>query len=71
MKRLEERFRVGSVVYVRAFPNKKLMRRVLEVRRSIVVVTSDEEWRAAKIEGREPKCIGFPASDVTEIQTSR
>ena len=47
------------------------MRRVLEVRRLTVVVTSDEEWLAAKTEGREPRCIGFPASDVTEIQTSK
>lgn len=57
----------GSRIVVRAYPNETLTRRVVAIHGSTVVVTSEDEWRDAKDEGREPLCVGFPLADVVEV----
>ena len=59
--------RVGSWVIVRAYPGEKLRRRIVEVRPSTIVVTSEDELRAAQAQGREPMRVGFPLADVLKV----
>jgi hypothetical protein len=59
--------RVGSRIVVRSIRIKMLTRRVVEIRGSIVVITSESEWQAAKENHREPLCVGFPLGDVVEV----
>ncbi len=58
----------GDFVKVRAYGGKILTRRVVAVdeERCVVFVATDEEYRQAEEEGREPRCIGFPLWDVVE-----
>lgn len=57
----------GEMIRVRAYGGEVLNRRLIEVREQMAVVTTDEEYKAAAREKREPICIGFPLADVIAV----
>ncbi|MEJ7713744.1 MAG: hypothetical protein WKF84_28830 [Pyrinomonadaceae bacterium] len=59
-------YKKGDLIRVRVYGRKIVTRRVMEAREQMVLVTTDEEYKAAEKEQREPICIGFPLSDVVE-----
>jgi hypothetical protein len=54
----------GQIVRVRLFGGAIAPRRVIVDRGNIVVICSEEEYRAAEKEDREPIGLGFPRIDV-------
>jgi len=58
----------GALVKVKAWGGVKLTRRVVSVREDTVAVCSDEEYEAAKKEGRKPTAIGFNINNVALIE---
>lgn len=59
----------GDLIRVRAFGGKELIRRLIEVKDSVVLICKEEEYLAAQKEGREPTCVGFHIEDVIESMT--
>ncbi len=60
----------GDAIRVKTYGGRVIDRRLVEVRGRVAVVTTDEEYQAAKKEKREPICIGFPLSDVTKRKSN-
>jgi hypothetical protein len=54
----------GSFIKLRAFGGKQIVRRFVRKYKGAVLICSDEEYRKASREHREPLCIGFPIDDV-------
>lgn len=59
----------GSLIKVRAFGGKEIVRRFLAKHEGTVLICSEEEYRSAQLEKREPMCVGFPVADVVEPKT--
>lgn len=58
----------GDLVKVKIFGGAVVKRRLLRVAGQVAVLTTPEESEAAANEQREPICIGFPLSDVSEVR---
>lgn len=58
----------GQSVTVKLYGGKMAVRRVVAVKRDVIVICSDEEYKKAESEGREPEGLGFPHSDVIESE---
>jgi hypothetical protein len=58
---------VGDTVQVKAWGGETLIRRVVSVRGDTVAVCCEEEYQAARSEGRVPTAIGFKLKDVTPL----
>ena len=56
--------RKGSFIKLRAFGGKQIVRRFVRKHKEAVLICSDEEYRQASREHREPLCVGFPIDDV-------
>lgn len=54
------RLQRGDWVRLLAYGDEVIERRLVEVRGRHVYVCTDEEYRAAAIDGREPVAVGFP-----------
>lgn len=54
----------GQLVKVRAYGGHELPRIIIKVEKDVVVVCSPEEYRLAKMQGREPLGVGFHLEDV-------
>jgi hypothetical protein len=54
----------GQLVTVKLYGGKTASRRLLAIKNNVVVICAEEEYLAAKTEGREPEGLGFPSSDV-------
>lgn len=61
----------GALIKVRAFGGKQIIRRFLAKRNGTVLICSEEEYQSARLERRKPTCVGFPLSDVVNIQPER
>jgi len=61
----------GALIRVRAFGGKEIIRRFLTKRNGTVLICSDEEYQSASLERRKPTCVGFPLSDVINVETER
>jgi hypothetical protein len=61
----------GALIKVRAFGGKQIIRRFLAKRDGTVLICSDEEYQSARLERRKPTCVGFPLSDVINVETER
>jgi len=61
----------GALIRVRAFGGKEIVRRFLTKRNGTVLICSDEEYQLARLERRKPTCVGFPMSDVINVETER
>jgi len=61
----------GVFIKVRAFGGKQIIRRFLAKRNGTVLICSDEEYQSARLERRKPTCVGFPLSDVINVETER
>lgn len=61
---------VGDFVYLRAYGDQIIHRRVVAVEK-LIYITTDEEYRAALNEEREPRCVGFPVSDLLSDEAAR
>lgn len=59
----------GALIRVRAFGGKRIVRRFLAKRNGTVLICSDEEYQSARLERRKPTCVGFPLSDVVNVET--
>ena len=57
----------GDTIRVVGDQGKELVRRLVEVRGQVVLICTDEEFKAARTEGREPICVGFKASKVVGV----
>lgn len=59
---------IGDWVYLRAYGDEIIHRRVVDVkskgRDTTVYVCRHEEYQAAAREGREPQCVGFAIDDI-------
>ena len=53
----------GSLVRLRAYGG-EIVRRVVTVEERGVIICLDEEWQAAKREGRDPVAVRFKLADV-------
>ncbi len=49
----------GDLVEVKTFADGVVQRRVVEIVRNTVYICTENEWRKAKAEGRQPECAGF------------
>ena len=58
---------VGDQVLLRAFGDKTLVRRVVGLGERTVFVSTEEEYLQAKVEMREPVCVGFPITQVIDV----
>lgn len=58
----------GTLIRVRAFGGKEIVRRFLAKRNGTVLICSDQEYQSARREKREPLCVGFPMADVIAIE---
>jgi hypothetical protein len=58
----------GSLIKVRAFGGKEIVRRFLAKRNGTVLICSDEEYQSARFERRKPTCVGFPLTDVIDFE---
>lgn len=54
----------GQSVRVKAFGGKVLQRIVIKQLSGTIVICTEEEWKAATQECREPEGVGFPVSAV-------
>jgi hypothetical protein len=61
----------GALIKVRAFGGKQIVRRFLAKQNGTVLICSDEEYQSARFERRKPTCVGFPLSDVINVETER
>jgi hypothetical protein len=57
----------GDLVRVKTYGGRAVVRRAVEVLDKTVLISTDEECKAAAKERREPICIGFPLADVIEV----
>jgi hypothetical protein len=57
----------GALVQVKAWGGAVLVRRVVFVREDTVAVCCEEEYEAAKEQGREPSAIGFTKDKVVPL----
>lgn len=58
--------RRGCFIKLRAFGGKHIVRRFVRRKNGSVLICSDEEYRLAIREGRQPLCVGFPLSEVLD-----
>jgi len=56
--------RTGDHVYLRAYGDELIQRRVIAMSDRLVYVCRDDEYEVATREGREPISVGFLLSDV-------
>jgi hypothetical protein len=56
----------GSLIKVRAFGGKEIVRRFLAKRNGTILICSEEEYQSARLQKREPMCVGFPVADVID-----
>jgi hypothetical protein len=59
----------GALIKVRAFGGKQIIRRFLAKQNGTVLICSDEEYQSARLQRRKPTCVGFPLSDVINVET--
>jgi hypothetical protein len=52
---------------IRAYKNQVQIRRLIEVRGQLAIISTDEECQRAIREKREPICLGFPLADVIGV----
>jgi hypothetical protein len=55
----------GDKVQVKSYPDRILVRILVNINKTKAFICTEEEWKSANAERREPDCIGFPVSDVT------
>jgi hypothetical protein len=60
----------GSLITVRAFGGKEIVRRFLAQRNGTILICSEEEYQSARLEKRQPTCVGFPISDVVKAKNT-
>ena len=51
--------KTGDLVKVKTFGEGIVERRVVEILRNTVYICTENEWRSAATEGRQPSCAGF------------
>jgi hypothetical protein len=54
----------GQLVTVKLYGGKTATRRIVAVKRDVVVICTEEEYRDAELQGREPSGLGFPYEDI-------
>jgi hypothetical protein len=54
----------GQMIKLRAYGNEVITRRLVRLDKDIVIVCQPEEYEAARLERREPVCVGFHVTDV-------
>ena len=57
----------GDTIRVIGDQGKELVRRLVEVRGQIVLICTQDEFEAARAEGRKPVCVGFKADKVLGV----
>ncbi len=57
----------GDLVNVQTFSDGTVKRRVVEILRNTVYICTENEWRTALKERRQPTCVGFKSEYVSEV----
>ena len=57
----------GDTIRVIGDQGRELVRRLVEVRGQLILICKQDEFQAARAEGREPVCVGFKASKVVGV----
>jgi hypothetical protein len=60
--------KTGDLVNVKTFSEGVVQRRVVEILRNTVYICTENEWRTALQERRQPTCAGFKKDYVTEAE---
>jgi hypothetical protein len=63
-------FKRGHLVKVRAYGGKEIFRRFVSELNGTILICSDEEYRLARLQKRDPLCVGFPVADVIDSQST-
>jgi hypothetical protein len=63
-------FKRGCLVKVRAYGGKEIFRRFVAELNGTILICSEEEYRLARLQKRDPLCVGFPVADVIDSQSS-
>jgi hypothetical protein len=63
-----ELLQIGQSVSLLAYGDEVIKRRVVDFDDRHVYICREDEWQAAKQEGREPRCVGFKRSDIVEAR---
>lgn len=58
----------GHLVKVRAYGGKEIFRRFVAELNGTILICSEEEYRLARLQKRDPLCVGFPAADLLDSQ---
>ncbi len=58
------RIEKGRLIQLRANGNRRIFRRFIGEENGTVLICSDQEYKAAHREKREPLCVGFQLADV-------
>ncbi len=61
----------GGLIKLRAFGGKQIVRRFVGKRRETVLICSDQEYKSALRDRRDPLCVGFPLEDVVGDETKK
>lgn len=51
--------KTGDLVKVKTFAEGVVERRIVEIMRNTVYICTENEWRNAVADGRQPSCAGF------------
>jgi hypothetical protein len=58
--------KMGQTVTIETFDHRLIDCRLVEVLNQTAIVCSEQEWRKALSQKREPECLGWPLSSVRE-----
>lgn len=61
---MKQKFERGQIVKAKAYGGEILERRVVKDLGRTVVICTDQEYKLAYKEGRDPEGVGFPRVDV-------
>ena len=60
----------GDLLEADTFDNRVIKCRLVEVRGDTAIVCSEQEWKKAGAEKREPVCLGWPLGSVHELKVT-
>lgn len=59
----------GCLIQLRASGDKRIFRRFIGHENGTILICSDQEYKSALREKRDPLCVGFPLADVVGVNT--
>jgi glycine/serine hydroxymethyltransferase len=63
------RVEIGQLIQLRACGDRRIFRRFVGEQNGTILICSNQEYKSALREKREPLCVGFPLADVIGVST--